>query len=116
VWQQCASEADYELQMVVVDADGSRRVGDEWTPKKISDALSVEQRRRPAEVSFVSSPKMMAGANCRNALTLHEELLIAHSWRANCQTFRSELPTGVNPGGLFVRRGDRGLRTRWLCA
>jgi hypothetical protein len=31
----------------------------------------------------------------RTAITLHEELVITPTWRANCQMVRSGQPTGV---------------------
>jgi hypothetical protein len=45
-----------------------------------------------AEISFVSSPRRSPE---RTAITLHEELAIAPTWRANCQMVRSRQPTGV---------------------
>jgi hypothetical protein len=45
-----------------------------------------------AGISFVSSPKRPPG---RAAITLHEELTMPPTWRANCQMVRSGQPTGV---------------------
>jgi hypothetical protein len=40
----------------------------------------------------MSSPKRSPE---RTAITLHEELAITPTWRANCQMVRSGQPTGV---------------------
>jgi hypothetical protein len=45
-----------------------------------------------AGISFVSSPKRPPG---RAAITLHEELAMPPTWRANYQMVRSGQPTGV---------------------
>jgi hypothetical protein len=45
-----------------------------------------------AKISFVSSPKRSPE---RAAITLHEELVITPTWRANCHMVRSGQPTGV---------------------
>jgi hypothetical protein len=45
-----------------------------------------------AKISFVPSPKRSPE---RTAITLHEELAITSTWRANCQMVRSGQPTGV---------------------
>jgi hypothetical protein len=44
------------------------------------------------EISFMSSPKRSPE---RTAITLHEELAITPTWRANYQMVRSGQPTGV---------------------
>jgi hypothetical protein len=44
-----------------------------------------------AEISFVLLPKRSSE---RAAITLHEELAITPTWRANCQMVRSGQPTG----------------------
>jgi hypothetical protein len=43
-------------------------------------------------ISFMSSPKRSPE---RTSITLHEELAITPTWRANCQMVRSGQPTGV---------------------
>jgi hypothetical protein len=45
-----------------------------------------------AVISFMSSLKRSPE---RTAITLHEELAITPTWRANCQMVRSGQPTGV---------------------
>jgi hypothetical protein len=65
------------------------------------------------EISFVSLPKMIAGASCHRATRRARD----HPYLAR-QLSDGEIWTahgGVNPCGLVVRRGDRELRTRWLC-
>jgi hypothetical protein len=66
-----------------------------------------------AEISFMSSPKMIAETNCHHATCrahdhpyLEHQLLDGEFWTAY---------GGVNPCGLVVRRGDQELRTRMLC-
>jgi hypothetical protein len=44
------------------------------------------------EISFMLSPKRSPE---RTAITLHEELVITPTWRANCQMVRSRQPTGM---------------------
>jgi hypothetical protein len=66
-----------------------------------------------AGISFASSPKRVTGASCHHAARrardrpyLVRQLSDGEIWTAH---------GGVNPCGLVVRRGDRELRTRWLC-
>jgi hypothetical protein len=66
-----------------------------------------------AKISFVSSLKMIARANCHHATRrardrpyLARQLSDGEIWTAH---------GGVNPCGLVVQRGDRELRMRWLC-
>jgi hypothetical protein len=73
----------------------------------------VERRRGSeqvvAEISFLSSPKMIAGVNCHRATRRARD----HPYLAH-QLSDGEIWTvhgGVNPCGLVVRRGDRKLRT-----
>jgi hypothetical protein len=65
------------------------------------------------EISFMSSRKIITGANCHHATQRARD----HPYLA-CQLSDGEIWTahgGVNPCGLVVRRGDREQRTRWLC-
>jgi hypothetical protein len=96
----------------------------EWRPKILARCLENENVDRAirsegsseqvaTEKSFMSSPKIIAGANCHRATRRARD----HPYLAR-QLSDSEIWTahgGVNPCGLVVRRGDRELRTRWLC-
>jgi hypothetical protein len=57
-------------------------------------AISSEggSKQVAVEISFMS---LLKRSPERTAITLHEELAVTPTWRANCQMVRSEQPTGV---------------------
>jgi hypothetical protein len=76
----------------------------------MNDYIGGWQRAvRHKDILFVSSPKMITGANCHHATRgtrdhpyLGRQLSDGEIWTTH---------GGVNPCGLVVRRGDRELRT-----
>jgi hypothetical protein len=85
-----------------------------WVPARHLAIRSESGKEQVAmEISFVSSPNIIAGANCHHATRRARD----HPYLAR-QLSDGEIWTahgGVNPCGLVVRWGDRELRTRWLC-
>jgi hypothetical protein len=107
MWQDVARPCERTVDRPVVG--GCEKIED------VNLAIRLEggSEQVAAIISFVSSPKMIAGANCHHAARrthdhpyLTRQLSHGEIWTAH---------GGVNPCGLVVRRGGRELRTRWLC-
>jgi hypothetical protein len=62
------------------------------------------------KISFRSSPKMVAGANCHHAARRTRDHPYLARQLSDCEIWTAH--EGVKPHGLVVRRGDQELRTR----